>query len=281
VLSHVLCGGDSLLQRLSVTQSVVSTNTMLDTTYAELIQRFRVPVEAQLRWVELAFGTVIPRNPFVPGVIAILDAQGVDTPPVTLPSPLVTAAMKTAIWKIPVWDSHLDFDHVITLEPEHDYWLLADVTHGYGVYARTRTGAEGPDFLADIGPFYARSTATGAWSEIPGRTLCFRLIGEPTGVVNVPRVAPSPTGLRLRVTPNPARGTASVHWSGAAGAVRIEVWDVRGCRVGVGSGSAAGEGNWPWPGTRDDGQLLSTGVYFVRATDGAGRVAVERVVLIR
>jgi hypothetical protein len=263
-------------------QSVVSTNTFLDTSYAELIQRFRVPVETRLSWVELAFGLVNPRSPFVPGDIAILDAQGSATPPQTPPTPLVSALMKTAIWYIPVWDSHLAFDHVITLEPCHDYWLLVGTRHCYGVYGRMRTGSEGPDFPAGIGPFYTRKTDTDAWSELPGQTLCFRLIGEPTGsAADVPREMPASIGLRLRVMPNPVRGTALVHWSGAVGAVRLEVLDIRGRRIGAGNGLAVGAGDWSWRAARADGRPLPAGVYFVRATDGAGHVAVERVVLVR
>ena len=281
VLSHVVCGGDSQLQALAVVQSVVTTNTLTDTAQTQLLQRFRVPVETRLSWVELAFGTVSPRNPPVPGDIAILDAQGVDTPPVMLPTPLATAPVKSAVWTIPVWDSHTGRDLGITLEHDHDYWLLVDVTHCYGVYARNRTGTESMDFLAGIGGFHSRDALADSWTERPDQTLCFRLIGEPTGPIGVSPGATLSGGLRLRVAPNPARGASKISWSGAVGTVRIEVLDVRGRRVGAGTVSAGAVGDWSWRGAGNNGQRLPAGVYFVRAIDGAGRMAVQRLVLVR
>ena len=144
------------------------------------------------------------------------------------------------------------------------------------------------------------------WIPNRGRALCFRLIGEPLAR-QMPRgrLRPRPLGeatpdgrmpqpsiatptdpsrsavLSLRVAPNPARGASFVSWSGAAGALRIEVMDAQGRLVAANSGRAAAEGQWLWSGARDDGRPLPAGVYFVRGTDAAGRVASDRVVLIR
>ncbi len=277
VLNHVLCSVDSTQPALSVVQSVVTPNYSLDSTYDELLQRFRVPVETRLRWVELAFTSVHPRNPLVPGTLGIVDAQWWTTPPLTLPVPLVGAALKPGSWRDPVWDSHFDFDQVITLKPDHDYWLWVATRHCYGMYTRRKTGGESADFLADIGPFSVRTSPTGDWVEKPDQTLCFKLIGEPTGATSAP-----PSGaLRLRASPNPSLGSASIGWADAVGEVRFEVIDARGRRVGEGHGFAGRTGDWLWRGTGADGRRLPAGMYFVRATDGAGRHAVARVTLVR
>jgi hypothetical protein len=82
----------------------------------------------------------------------------------------------------------------------------------------------------------------------------------------------------LRVSPNPSRGSALLSWSGSPGPVRLDVHDAQGRRVG---GVTSARGEWLWGGARDDGGPLPAGMYFVRATDVAGRVASARVVLIR
>ncbi len=277
VLDHVLCGGDSALQALSVCQSVVTPNYTLDSTWAELIQRFRVPVETRLHWIELGYTSIFVRDPFVQGAIAIVDAEWWSDPPVALPAVLVEAPLQVARWWSPVWDSHLPFDRVVTLEPGHDYWLWVAVRHCYGFYSRRKTGREGPDFLADIGSFQVRTSPTGPWVEKPDQTLCFKLIGEPSGATR----APAPSGVRLRVSPNPVRGGVAIGWAVATGGVRFEVLDAHGRRVGESRGFPGATGDWPWDGTGGDGRALPAGVYFVRATDGAGRHAVARVVLVR
>ena len=279
VLSHAICGGDDRLQGLYVVQSVMTTNALSDTSGYELIQRFRVPVPVRLNWVEVAFG-VNPYPQYVDPVIAILDAQGEATPPNPLPFSLIEASYAYYV-TAPFWGSHYDFDHLIMLQPNHDYWLLARVEHRYLLYSRTLTGAEGPDFTANIGPYFARTSPGADWNPVPGRALSFRLIGEPIGVLGIDPTSRGPSSLRLRVTPNPAQGAALVNWSGADGAVQIEVLDARGRRVGGGSGASGSEGRWMWRGMHDDGRLLPAGVYFVRARDGAGHVAVERAVLVR
>jgi hypothetical protein len=304
VFSHAVCGGDRALQDLQVVQSVMTTTVLSDTDCFELVQRFRVPVLTRLRWIEVAFG-VNPHPIYFDPVMAILDAQGQSEPPVTLPPSLIEAPYAYFVGA-PFWGSHFDFDHFITLEPEHDYWLLVRVEHRYFLYSRLLTGGESQDFTANIGPSFKRTAFGSNWIPNRGRALCFRLIGEPLAR-QIPRgrLSPRPLGestpdgrkpqpaiaaptdpsrsaaLSLRVAPNPARGASFVSWSGAAGALRIEVMDAQGRMVAGNSGRAAAAGQWLWSGTRDDGRPLPAGVYFVRGTDAAGRVASDRVVLIR
>jgi hypothetical protein len=304
VLSHAVCGGDRALQDLQVVQSVMTTTVLSDTDCFELIQRFRVPVLTRLRWIEVAFG-VNPHPIYFDPVMAIVDAAGQSEPPVTLPPSLIEAPYAYFV-SAPFWGSHFDFDHYITLEPEHDYWLLVRVEHRYFLYSRLLTGGESQDFTANIGPSFKRTAFDSNWIPNRGRALCFRLIGEPLAR-QMPhgRLRPRPLGeatpdgrmpqpsiatptdpsrsaaLSLRVAPNPARGASFVSWSGAAGALRIEVMDAQGRLVAANSGRASAAGQWLWSGARDDGRPLPAGVYFVRGTDAAGRVASDRVVLIR
>jgi hypothetical protein len=63
--------------------------------------------------------------------------------------------------------------------------------------------------------------------------------------------------------------------------MNVEVLDAQGRRVGGVAGVSGSEGRWLWSGARDDGRPMPAGVYFVRASDGMGRVVTDRVVLIR
>ena len=309
VLSHTVCGGNDALQSLQVIQSVMTTNSLSDTSCFELIQRFRVPARSRLHWVEVAFG-VNPYPQYYDPVISILDADGASVPPTPLPSPLVEGLFAYYV-SSPFWGSHYDFDRLIILEPDHDYWLMVRVEHRYLLYSRTLTGGETANFTDRIGPYFRRTTAAGNWLAEPGRALCFRLIGEPATRHSLPRgklEGPRGTGtgaqsprtasqsaaelaaqgavagrqpLRLSVVPNPSRGASFVSWSGAVGRLRIEVMDAQGRRIcGVDARSEA-EGRWLWSGAHDDGRPAPAGVYFVRATDGEGHIAAHRVVLIR
>ena len=112
--------------------------------------------------------------------------------------------------------------------------------------------------------------------------LDFKIIGLPLDVTGAPSPPPvARTGLRLRIAPNPALGSAMIAWSGARGVLRFEVLDARGRRIARGDADAGGAGQWLFRGARDDGHPLPAGVYFVRAVDAAGQAAVERVVLVR
>ena len=281
VLSHAVCGGDEFLQGLCVAQAVMTTNTLSDTGAYELIQRLRVPVQVRLRWVELAFGPD-PRNHMGdPGWIGIMDAMDGSAPPTTLPPFIAIAGFANCDLVTGAWYTHYDFDHMPMLEPGHDYWLWVRVRNRYRLYSRTLTGSEGPAFTSNIDGYFGRTTDTGAWTQIAGQAMCFRMIGDPLGVLDVPAPPLKLSGLHLGVSPNPTHGGAFVIWSGASGAVRFDVLDARGRRVGGGTSVEGAEGRWLWRGAHDDGRRLPAGVYFVRASDAAGHVAIERAVLVR
>jgi hypothetical protein len=266
---------------LSVAQSVMTANVQLGATSAEFIQRFRVPAQTRLHRVEFAFGPTPNHFPIEPGTVTILDAEGSSTPPSMPRRSIVEGTFYSLFGPTSVWESSYDLDQIVTLEPDHDYWLSARVNYDYQLYARTLTGSEGPDFTANIGPFYRRATPGGPWLPLAGKALSFRLIGEAASTVGVTSPSPSPaSALRLRVAPNPTRGATFVNWSGARGAVRFEVIDTRGRRIALGRATGA-EGRWAWGGTQDDGRPVPPGVYFVRATDAEGTIAVDRLVLIR
>jgi hypothetical protein len=279
-VGHVICGGDASVQALEVVQSVMRANALLDTANEEVIQRFRVPVRTTLQWVELAFDAYFIAPSITPGVVAIYDGTGSTSPPVTLP--LVTTSFGQFYTQVPRgWSSPYDFDQVITLEPNHDYWLRVAMHHVFPIYSRVLTGGESDDFTTSIGGFYGRTTATGTWTSIMGHALSFRLIGEPQAETAILTPAPTRGGLRLSVEPTPSRGTARVRWTGAAGALRIDVLDARGRRVAHAENSPGERGQWVWNGLDDAGRALPAAVYFLRATDDARRVATGRVVWVR
>ncbi len=280
VFAHAVCGGDAMLQDLYLIQCVVTCSTVLDTSALDVVQRFRVPAECQLDWLEVAAAYGAPRPGSDSGVMGILDATGDAGPPASTASPLV--ASPSGLRQGAVWISHFDFDRLITLEPGHDYWLWVRTNHAQSLYAKSLTGTEGAAFTGAIGPLYTRTDSTQAWSSASGSALAFRVVGVPTGMVGVATPAPAvQLPLRLHTLANPARGTVAFAWSGARGALRFEVLDVRGRRVGAGTAAASAAGHWLWNARRPDGASLGAGVYFVRATDAAGRSATERVVIVR
>jgi len=314
VLSHEICGRDEGVQALRVVQSVMTTSVLIDESSYELIQPFHVPVQVNLHWVEFAFGTTWFSDVGCYAGVAIVDAQGLSSPQPALPPSMVESSFCRLVEGPPYWESNSDFDLNITLEPNHDYWLLARVRPDYRLYARAIDGSESTDFASAIGPLYSRTAAGGEWSILPNRAFCFRLIGvplepgarigfktpvrwpvvrDPGGVarggtshesssaVGVTRSTPGSGPLRLRVAPNPSMGAALVSWTGAAGTTRVDVLDPQGRRVAGVAGIAGREGRWLWQGAHDDGRPLPTGVYFVRVADRSGRTSVERVVLAR
>src|SRR5262249_14478515 len=137
----------------------------------------RVPPAARLRWTEVAFG-VAPHPTYFDPIMAILDATGQSEPPVLLPRSLVEAPFSQFVAS-PGWGTHFDFDSLITLEADHDYWLLVRVERRFVLFSRMLTGGESPDFKAAIGPAFTRTVRDGDWTANRGRALCFRLIGEP------------------------------------------------------------------------------------------------------
>lgn len=91
-----------------------------------------------------------------------------------------------------------------------------------------------------------------------------------------------PSGLQLRVAPNPARGGVVFTVQADAGPQRISVFDIRGrlVRRFEGSGSAAGTRTVSWDGLDAGGHRPAAGVYVVTLEAG-GRVTSSRVSLIR
>lgn len=279
-LGHSICGGDAALQALFVTQSIMSTNTNLGYSAHEYLQRFRVPFKSRLAWIELAFGPT-PDGSSGPGLIAILDAQDVTSPPEVLPPSLVEAPFNPYLAAGERhWASHAPFDHAITLEPGHDYFLLVRTAHNHRLFGHTITGTESADYAASVGDLVFRTVSIGAWTPQTSRSLCFQFIGEPIDALVVPSTTVNPGALRLRIAPNPSRGAAFVTWAGAGSSVRFEVLDARGRRVAENTGEGH-DGRWLWSAAQTDGRPLPAGVYFMRARDNAGQSAVERVVLVR
>ena len=281
VLSHRVCGGDASLQNLYVVQSVMTSNTSIGgTALYEIAQRFRVPVATRLHWVEFPLGESPYTIPYEMGVIKILDAQGQSTPPVTLPTPMIQAQFYGPQGIVPSWQSHYDLDEFITLQAEHDYWLVMTTSGDYTTRGRLRTGTESPYFTERIGPLVSRNGVGQSWSAPRPENLNFRIVGEPLAAVSVAQAA-APNVLRLAISPRPARGAVQVAWSGARGALRFEVMDARGRRVAGGESAAGRDGQWTWNAASEGGAMLPAGVYFVRARDASGRTASERVVLVR
>jgi len=112
-----------------------------------------------------------------------------------------------------------------------------------------------------------------------------RVLPADCSVVSVAAASPSANGSRLRVSPTPMRGTATIRVDLARGSeVRVDVHDAAGRQVRrVFEGShPAGPASFRWDGRDGSGHALPTGVYFVRAmtTDGA-TLGSDRVVLLR
>jgi hypothetical protein len=281
VFVHEICGGDAELQSMRVVQSVMSANVGLDPAVDEYVQKFRIPVETSLRWIEVAFAPY--STPYVGiGRMRIVDAAGQTDPPTTFDPALADAQLVAYGIQAPgEWRTHGDFSSYPsfpTLQPNHDYWLVVNPIGAFEPFSKVLNGGESPYFKTAIGSLYVRSTSGGVATPIPNRALSFRVIGTPTGTVDVGAGAPARDAFALRVAPNPARGATSIAWTGARGAVALEVLDARGRRVA--SANLAGD-RWSWEGRAADGRSLPAGVYFVRARDAAGRSASTRISLVR
>jgi hypothetical protein len=303
VLAHTVCTGDDDLGSLRVVQAVTRADVKPFPSPREFAQRFRVPQQVELRWVELAMGGVSFTGTYDnPGirqfpVLAVVDGEQLPAPVPGMPPPLVEALVNQSDLSIssfsgPVWGSHVDFDHTVTLEPDHDYWLYVREAATSRFFDRRIRGDEPAVFTASIGPFFARADSLGEWTQAADQVLAFRIVGKPTGQLAppapppIPRPTPSPappvpgaSAFALNTTPNPAPGPVRVSWSGAVAPVRFEVMDARGRRVADGLGGAAGA--WTWAGIDREGRAVASGVYFVRARDSAGQSGTERVTIVR
>ncbi|MEO5618225.1 MAG: hypothetical protein ABIS67_10670 [Candidatus Eisenbacteria bacterium] len=283
VFFHEVCGGDATLQALRVVQCVMATDATLDPSAYEYAQKFRVPVAASVRWIELAFASNWPAGQLDWGRIRIVDAAGQATPPSTFGTAIADANVSVRIFDpiVGAWDSHLDLPTFPVLQPDHDYWLVVNTVGDYELFYKTLTGAESPYFTTAIGGLYRRDMQGGGTTLMPGRTLSFRIIGTPTITVDHSTNTPAGTTLVLEVAPNPARGAATIAWAGSGEDVRIEVLDPRGRRVASRAVVSGASGRWTWNGAGDDGRAVPAGLYFVRARDSAGRSATTRVSLVR
>ena len=284
VLAHAVCSGTDDLAALRIAQSVRTTNLLLTDDPRELVQRFRVPEAVELRWVELAyrgqFGVPARAEMPVPtgvATIGIVDGAGLSEPSETMPTMLVAAPFNRAerFGEPAHWASHFDFDRTIMLEPGRDYWIYARYMQGTPLYARSNTGIQLPANVTGIGPFYTRTDTAGPWSLRGDATLAFRIVGRPRKF----SLAQGPESFPLRASPNPSPGTVSLTWSGAVGAVHLELYDARGRRVFSGDGGASGE--WTPGAAGATTRPLPSGLYFVRARDSAGARASARVVIVR
>ncbi len=280
VLTHTVCTGDSALGALSVVQSVTRCDSLTDATTTDMIQAFRVPVPTRLHWIECAEAATPVVNGNLLGIVSVIDATGPGAPPLYPPEPMVQGYLPFFSYGVPQWLTHLDFDQTITLVPAHDYWLRLHPNGSHRFYTRMRTGTENANFTSHIGTLWQLTPQGAGWDALPDRVLDFRLIGEVLGTTDVPVGDATAGRLQLRALANPARGSVAFAWSGARGALRLEVLDVRGRRVGAGETAALAAGSWLWSARQPDGRSLGAGVYFVHATDAAGRTATERVVLV-
>jgi flagellar hook assembly protein FlgD len=89
---------------------------------------------------------------------------------------------------------------------------------------------------------------------------------------------------RLEVWPNPARTEAHVAFvAPAAGAVRLEVFDVAGRRVREAFAGTVGAGRHVvrWDGRDAAGAPVGSGVYLVRFSGPQGAAATRRMALMR
>ena len=308
VLAQAVCAGDTDLAKLRLAQCVMRTDVKPFPAPREFAQRFRVPQQTQLRWVELAVAEVFipyfeqagdPSLLFAnrgPTVLAIVDGADLHRPSPSMPEPMVQAPFN--LWELfaaaesHAWAAHVDFDRTVTLEPDHDYWIWVRESAQVTFFNRRLHGDEPPEFAAGVGPYYCRADTAGEWNRTADQVLAFRVVGLPTAPPPGPPAPPTPrpashggpplpvtSAFTLSTTPNPAPGTVRVDWAGAVGPVRFDVLDARGRRVAQGSGGAAG--SWTWSGTDRDGRAVASGVYFVRARDSAGQSSNQRVMVVR
>ena len=304
VLAHAVCAGDSDLGTLRIVQAVSRTDVKPFPSPREFAQRFRVPQQVELRWIELAMAGFISFGGTYndPGVrqspiLAVVDGESMPQPLPDMPPPLVEAPvdlnlLASTAFAGPIWGSHLDFDRTVTLEPDHDYWIYVREAATSTFMNRRVRGDEPPAFTAGIGPYFCRADSAGEWNQAADQVLAFRIVAHPTAPPTPPapppiaRPASPPTpsmppasAFALNTTPNPAPGAVRVDWSGAVGPVRCDVLDARGRRLAEGSGGAAG--TWTWQGTDRDGRAVASGVYFIRARDSAGQASNQRVLIVR
>ncbi len=278
VFQYQTCGGDGTLQSLRVVQCVMKSDSLLDPNASEYIQKFRVPADATVRWIELAFGSKPASGDLSWGRLQVFDAAGQATPPLAFGTPILDAqisVLASSPFTRGQWDTHVDLTSFPTLTADHDYWLVVNPVGDYWLFAKALHGNEGWTFAGAIGGFWRRDIEYEPANAVTGLALDFRIIGTPTGTVGVAPLPPR-SPLALHATPNPAHGAARIVWAGARGEVRLEAFDARGRRV-ASAAQSGDNGRWAFGG----GIALPAGAYFVRARDAEGHTASTRVTLVR
>ena len=99
-----------------------------------------------------------------------------------------------------------------------------------------------------------------------GWVLCTKLNG---GISGLPDLPPTATTRITGNVPNPFNPRTEIRWEqAAAGAVRLEIYDVAGRRLGtlVDGERPAGAQTASWDGRDDKGRAAAAGIYFVRLT---------------
>ena len=105
VFNYSICGGDEALQQLRVVQSVMTTDVDLAPVADEWIQKFRLPAETQMGWIEFALDRSNPGAVIDFGHARIADAAGQSVPPDTFATPLFDSYFRinTAYPFVPTW----------------------------------------------------------------------------------------------------------------------------------------------------------------------------------
>lgn len=282
ILAQNLCALSSEVEDFRVLQAVMTTDQLIPASADEFAQRFRVPRPVTMSWAEIANGVSAEVAQNGPAEVTLQEADGSGSPPVLLPTPLTRGVTSEFIplGEQARWIPTFDFDAQVTLWPGRDYWLIVRQAPRWTMYTKTIAGTEPPEFTSAIGPLFRRPTDHDAWAMEPDRALCFRLIGTETAAIGV-EPPPITAAFTLSARPNPSRGDVRLSWSGASGPVRVQVLDLGGRVVGEAAGAARDAREWIWDGRLRGGRRLASGVYLLRATDGAGQQATRRVVLFR
>lgn len=245
-------------------------------TAMDVVQSFRVPTPTRVEWLELAVPAGQAESP--PFDVSIVDPAGLTAPPAG-PLGVTTTAeplgFSESMRHGETWAPTARFSAPPVLQPGRDYWIVARVPAEWSLARAVTATASFP------GRLHTRPPGDGDWAEEPSGALSFRVIGAATNPVDVP-VAANPRGLRLSASPQPFRHELSLRWLGGSGRMTVEIFDERGRRVReVRDAGAAVYGAWTWRGEDDSGRRVGAGVYFVRATPGAGPAARQRVVFLR
>jgi hypothetical protein len=280
-LGLLLCGTtDPASNALRVLQQVPHAHARRAASGTAILQRFTVPVDGFVRWVELArppgpTGTALPDVEVGIRLLATSGALPSWPVPVTVTSEVLDAVTLPSDDE-PVWSSTKSFAFPPLLHAGQSYLLSISST--------------APEMLASYvsnsppDPGWALHEYTVADGVVPATgTVCFRLIGIPA---NSPVDVAPPTGLRagglqLEVYPNPSGAELSLRWGGGHGLAQLEIIDVRGRVVRRITAGDARAGSITWDGRDSAGHMAPPGVYFATARDGSASAPSRRLIRIR